>query len=202
MAKAFPGYTTPNNMAIPSITSDTLSGTGARDALIGTLKTFSGNNCSASTCSSCWSFCWDTGADDLYVPPIYGCRIPSATSTSSFTAKNAILKGIPTMYPEILVTCSHSSTGGFTQPAPVYGFTTVLDGSAASHNSGSPQLSHAIQPYCGNVCAGHCADAPASGRCIPGMGAVGSVIYGGSDATSYSGGQGRTGMICISWECS
>ena len=201
VAKAFPGYSASCPMALPSITNDTIaSSTATRDSLIGTLRTAGANNCSAASCSGCWSFCVDAGGDDVYVPPVYGCRIPFASSTSSFTAKNAILKGIPTMYPEILITCSHS-TGGFTQPAPVYGF-TALNGSLTSHNSGSPQLSHAIQTYCGNTCAGHCADATASGRCIPGMGAVGSAAYGGIEATTYPGGQGRTGMICISWECS
>jgi hypothetical protein len=214
MCKVFLGYTTNCNMELPSISSclqpigqPNFANITNRAVLTGNVVIpaqgpgFTGPyaNCQASTCGSCWSFCWDGSTDDLYVPPIYGCRVPFASTTTSFTAKNAILKGIPTMYPEILVGCSHSdgTTGGFTQPAPVYGFTTPLNGVV----TGVPQSAHAMQTYCGNVCGGHCGDSVNAGLCIPGMGAVGSAMYGGNNAASFLGGQGRTGMICISWEC-
>jgi hypothetical protein len=212
MSKVFPGYTSNCPMQIPSITSclEPLGSAGTlqtRASLTSNLRIppqppgFTGPyaNCQVSTCGSCWSFCWDTGTDDLYVPPIYGCRAPFASTTASFGVKNAILKGIPTMYPEILVGCTHSdgAVGGFTQPAPVYGFTTRLDGTQTS----TPQISNAIQPFCGSTCGGHCGASVNGGLCIPGMGAVGSAVFGGCGATNALGGHGRTGMICISWEC-
>lgn len=233
MSKVFSGYTTNCAMELPSIVSCiNIIGDGRSSVhvitkadLIGslTMPRFPNNcrgphaNCQAQTCGSCWSFCWDSGTDDLYVPPIYGCRIPFASTTSSFTAKNAILKGIPTMYPEILVTCIHATAAGncdghkgFTQPAPVYGFTTPLRG-VLDEMDPNPQNSMAIMPFCiapsgtpgcNTGCGGHCSNALAGGLCIPGMGATGSFMQGGGNASSFRGGTGRTGMICISWECS
>jgi len=195
MCKVFPGYGTSCNLSIPSINASQCGSTISltKDLSISDLC----NRCSAQICGSCWSFCWDSSADDLYIPPIYGCRTPFTSCSDAVTAKNAVFLGYPTIYPEIQISCD-MQTPGFTQPAPVYGFHERLmqDG-----NYGTDPNSAAYQCFNGSNCAGHCSNPDAGGLCVPSLGATGSKAYGGISASSYTGGRGRTGMICISWEC-
>jgi hypothetical protein len=190
VCKTFSGYGTSCNLSLPSIATQCQ----ANNTMTQQVNVFTKcNQCSVQTCSSCWSFCWDGTADDMYIPPIYACRVPFTTCAAAVTAKNVIFRGIPTMYPEVLIGCDMNASG-FTQPAPVYGFTTPL-----LVQPGVP-LANSYICYSGNTCAGHCSNPDAGGLCIPGMGATGSGAYGGINAGSYTGGRGRTGMICISWE--
>lgn len=193
--KVFPGYGTTCNLSIPSINAPQCS---SSQALASSLELSDlCNRCSVQICSGCWAFCWDSAADDLYIPPIYGCRTPFTSCADAVVAKNAIFTGYPTIYPEIQISCD-MQTPGFTQPAPVYGFNSPLmqDGTVGNNpNSASYQC------FNGSTCAGHCSNPDAGGLCIPSLGATGSKIYGGQGATSCPGGRGRTGMICISWEC-
>lgn len=195
VCKTFSGYSVQCNLALPSINAGECQSTRA---LANRLELTSLNQtCTVNSCSSCWSFCWDTQADDMYIPPIYGCRSPFTTCAEAVAAKNAIFTGYPTIYPEIQISCD-MQTPGFTQPAPVYGFHERLmqDGTYGENPNAS-----SFQCFNGSTCAGHCSNPDASGLCIPSLGATGSKAYGGIGATSCRGGRGRTGMICISWEC-
>jgi hypothetical protein len=109
------------------------------------------------------------------------------------------LKGIPTMYPEVLIAESVATATSFTQPAPVYGFTSRLDGSCASGTDSANY--HARLALTSTHCGGFVSNPENGGLCIPGMGAGGSSAAGGAAASACLGGRGRTGMVCISWEC-
>jgi hypothetical protein len=147
------------------------------------------NECAIQDCGNGWHFCWDTGADDLYIPPIYGCRIPSVSGTTAqVDNKNMVVRGIPTIYPEVAIGANMQE--GFSQPGPVYGFTKEQEGTNWCLNG--------YLTYSGNTCNGHCTNANAGGMCIPGMGAVGSQVHGGCNACP--GGMGRAGLVCISWD--
>ena len=184
--QTFSGYTSACAFAMPSIKEGQGSALGAE---LTTFNVDTCNECSIQDCGNGWHFCWDTGADDLYIPPIYGCRIPSLSgNTSSAVAKNILIRGIPTIYPEVGIGVNMQE--GFSQPAPVYGFTKLQDGKDPTANG--------YLPFNGNTCNGHCFNPEAGGLCIPGMGAVGSSVYGGCNACP--GGRGRGGMVCISWD--
>jgi len=191
--KTFAGYSTNCNLNLPSIGGPECQSTRS---MTNSVEIYSLSNlCAPNVCSSCWSFCWDTQADDMYMPPIYGCRTPFTTCTQAVAAKNVIFKGYPTIYPEIQISCA-MTVPGFTQPAPVYGFHERLmqDGAYAENMTAS-----AFNCFCGNTCHGYTGDAQNGGLCVPSMGATGSRVEGGCNACG--GGIGRSGMICISWEC-
>ena len=185
--QTFSGYTTACNNNLPSIKAGQSTSVGAE---LTTLSADLCNECSIMECGNGWHYCWDTGADDAYMPPIYGCRIPSITGAiEQVTNKNMVIRGIPTIYPEVAIGASMQDSG-FSQPAPVYGFTKQQDG--------TDPLQNGYIPFTGSTCNGHCFNVQASGMCVPGMGAVGSSVYGGCNACP--GGTGRAGLICISWD--
>jgi len=193
--KNFPGYSNTCNLEIPDIAENC----GVTSKAPTTKFEINSHICSLNVCSGCWAFCWDTQADDMYIPPIFGCRKPFHNANNNqLTDKNAIFLGHPTLYPEVLIGCDINSPGAapnFTMPGPVYGWSTCL-----ATSCGTPQA-NSYQRICSSTCGGHCSNANNGGLCVPSMGATGSKIFGGNNAGSYTGGMGRTGMVCISWEC-
>lgn len=141
--------------------------------------------CNPPSCSG-WNFCWDSAADNVYVPHMFSCsNVPRFCCNCR---PGVCAYAIPSIFPAI---CIGSSLSGLyrTISGPVFGFencTCTFDNS--------------ITPYAIENGYGGCYYAAQCGyQQIPAVGGYAGWTCAGSG--SGQGDAGGMGMICVSWNC-
>lgn len=142
--------------------------------------------CAITFCSGCWSFCWDTGADEGFTPMVYDhvCK-PNFNNQANFDAKNTTLYGIPAMWGEMSVGDNWcNDPNSYLLNAPVFGFPSI-------NCKADMNISSCCPGCCFRACTG-IQQAPAIG------GFPSRIISGGGACYGDAGGMG---MICLSYNC-
>jgi hypothetical protein len=146
----------------------------------------SGDTCGPNYCSG-WNYCWDTGDDNVDMPPIFSSySFPSVTCTSGSVTRNLEVFKIPGTWPCMKIGVNNNNA--FTSNAPVPRYEDCIC---------------SVQGQ-GNTCTGCQMGAPSlygqGFLCgVPGAGGVGGFVYGGCQACG--GDSGRLGFVRIGYNC-
>lgn len=158
---------------------------GSNDCMIPSGK--SGGTCGPQRCSG-WNFCWDSGDDDVEMPPIFSSYTkPNVVCETSAETRNLQVFKIPGVYPCMYI-ASGSNNSSFTANAPVPRYENCIcsfsgvGSTCTGCQMGSPNL-YGQGWLCG----------------VPGAGGVGSFVYGGCNACG--GDSGRLGLVRLSYTC-
>jgi hypothetical protein len=149
------------------------------------------DGCGPNCCSG-WNFCWDSGNDDVNIPPVFSSfwnsKVLCDAGADGFGVdRQASIFKVPGIWP-----CMYIPNG-------------TLNG-ARTKNAPVPRYEDCICTICwyGNTCHGCCYGAPSlygvGYLCgVPGAGGAGGVVDGGCQACG--GDSGRLGMIKIHYNC-
>lgn len=142
------------------------------------------DTCAPTMCSG-FNFCWDTGADDMWVPHSFSSTAQWCVKCTD-TSKSQTYWGVQGLWPAMCL-----STGGMSSwraiTTPVVGFETAVMDFDGFH-----------QAYGGGYSYGGCYHNAANGYLrIPGAGGTAQYALAGTGATG--GDNGRFGMVCVSW---
>jgi hypothetical protein len=145
------------------------------------------DSCSAEQCSG-WNFCWDSSADDTYVPHAFSSR--TWYSLCADTTRNQTYYGLPSVWPAIRIGLSFSCPENISIAAPVFGF----EGCACLWNYAN----------CGSLAVsgtGGC-NWTANNGYMQHQGAGGYASMTCANCNACGGDSGNGGGICVSWICS